>query len=96
MAWRFRGDRDWGGVAPLTLGAGLVAVAIVADLFLVAGDIAGGAHYGLAQRLALAAGGFWIAALAAGLLAIHAPPGRRARPAAQLASWLASSSSSRS
>jgi hypothetical protein len=96
MAWRFRGDRSWGGLAPLTLAAGLIAVAIVAALFVVAGDDADADYYGLTQRLALAAGGFWVAALTIGLLAIHAPPGRRTGPAAQLAAWLASSSSSRS
>jgi Protein of unknown function (DUF998) len=96
MAWRFRGDRDWGGVAPLTLAAGLIAIAIVAGLFVVAGDDAEAGYYGLAQRLALAAGGLWIAALTVGLLAIHAPPGRRTGATGQLAAWLASSSSSRS
>jgi len=72
MAWRFRGDRRWGAFAPLTLLAGLVAVAIVAGLFLVAGNgDAGEGHYGVAQRFALVAGGFWIAALSIGLLALR-------------------------
>ena len=69
MAWRFRGDRRWGAFAPLAVLAGLVAVAIVLGLFLVAGDDgAGDGNYGLVQRFALAAGGFWVAALSVGLL----------------------------
>lgn len=72
MAWRFRGDRRWGAFAPLTLLAAPIAVAIVVGLFLVAGgDGAGDGHYGLAQRFALAAGGFWVAALSVGLLALR-------------------------
>ena len=72
MAWRFRGERRWGAFAPLTLLAGLVAVAIVVGLFFVAGDNdAGEGSYGLAQRFALGAGGFWVAALAVGLLALR-------------------------
>ncbi len=70
MAWRFRGDPRWGRFAPLTLLAGLIAVAIVVGLFLVAGEDAD-SHYGLAQRLALGAGGFWAAALAVGLLVLR-------------------------
>jgi hypothetical membrane protein len=76
MAWRFRGDRRWGRFAPLTLLAGLIAVAIVAGLFLVAGaEGAGDGSYGFAQRFALAAGGFWVAALSVGLLALRPSAG---------------------
>jgi Protein of unknown function (DUF998) len=78
MAWRFRGDRRWGGAAPLALAGGLLGAAIVAGLFLVAGDGGGAGRYGLAQRLALAAAGLWVAALAIGLLAIHGRAGDRA------------------
>jgi hypothetical membrane protein len=78
MAWRFRGDPRWGAFAPLTLLAGLIAVAIVVGLFLVAGDDgAGGDNYGLAQRFALAAGGFWVAALSVGLLVLGPSGGHR-------------------
>jgi len=72
MAWRFRGDRRWGAFAPLTLLAGLIAVAIVVGLFFVAGESdAGEGSYGLAQRFALGAGGFWVAALSVGLLILR-------------------------
>jgi hypothetical membrane protein len=72
MAWRFRGDRRWGAFAPLALLAGLIAVAIVVGLFFVAGDDgAGEGNYGLAQRCALAAGGFWVAVLSVGLLVLR-------------------------
>ncbi len=70
MAWRFHGDRRWGRFAPLTLIAALVAVVIVAGLFFVVDDDGDGS-YGLFQHLALAAGGFWVAALTAGLLVLR-------------------------
>ncbi len=96
MAWRFRGDRDWGRFALPTFAAGLLAIAIVAGLFFVAAD-GGDGSYGLVQRLALAAGGFWIAALAVGLLTLRGPARRRAGPADRSDdAYAASSSSSRS
>jgi Protein of unknown function (DUF998) len=74
MAWRFHGDRRWGRADLLALAGGVLAVAIVGGLFFVVGDGAdAGNHYGLFQRLALAAGAAWIAALALGLLDLYGP-----------------------
>lgn len=83
MAWRFRGDRRWGRSYLLALGAGLIGVAIAVILFFGTSDSSG--HYGLVQRLALTAGGIWVAALAIGLLAIH---GRSGEPAVRFVKWL--------
>jgi hypothetical protein len=74
MAWRFRGDSRWGRADLLTLGSGLLGLAIFAGLFFATGNGAEG-HYGLVQRLSLAAGGIWVAALTLGLLVIHGRPG---------------------
>ena len=84
MAWRFRGDRRWGRSDLLALGAGLLGLAIFGGLFFAAGNEPGG-HYGLVQRLSLAAGGIWVAALAIGLLAIY---GRGRDPAVRLVEWI--------
>ncbi len=84
MAWRFRGDRRWGRSDLLALGAGLIGIGIFAGLFFAAGDGVDG-HYGLVQRLALAAGGTWVAALTLGLLVIH---GRRDDPLVHFAERL--------
>jgi hypothetical protein len=70
MAWRFRGDERWGRMDVLALGAGLLGLAIFGGLFFATGSDPGG-HYGLVQRLALASGAVWVAALSLGLLAIH-------------------------
>jgi uncharacterized protein DUF998 len=67
MAWRFHGDERWGRFDLFALAGGLLGMLIVGGLFLVAGNAPGG-HYGLVQRFALAAGGFWVLALTAGLL----------------------------
>jgi hypothetical protein len=68
MAWRFRGDPRWAGADLLTLGAGAFGLLVFVGLF-----FAIDAHdsYGLFQRLALAAGGVWVAALAVGVLLVQ-------------------------
>lgn len=73
MAWRFHGDERWRRADLLAFAAGISAIAIFSGLFFLTGNDAEG-HYGLVQRLALAAGIGWIAALALGLLDLH---GRR-------------------
>jgi hypothetical protein len=70
MAWRFHGDERWGRFDLFALVGGLLGVLIVGGLFLVAGNEPGG-DYGLAQRFALSAAGFWILALTVGLLVVH-------------------------
>jgi hypothetical protein len=80
MAWRFRGDPRWGRADLLTLGSALLGVPISATLFFFAESGMDGS-YGLVQRLALAAGAIWVAALALGLLAIH---GRSGDPVVRL------------
>jgi len=84
MAWRFHGDRRWGRADLLALGSGLLGLAIFAGLFFATGNEVHG-HYGLVQRLALAAGGIWVLALTIGLLAIH---GHDRDPAVRLVNWL--------
>ncbi len=79
MAWRFRGDPRWGRSDALTLGSGLLGIAIFAVLFFLVGNEVNG-HYGLVQRLALAAGGIWVLALTVALLAIHGRPGEPRSP----------------
>lgn len=82
MAWRFRGDRrwllgradsPWAGADRLSFALGVLAIVFFAGLFFVAGNEPDG-HYGLVQRLALAAGTAWIAMLALALLDLY---GRR-------------------
>jgi hypothetical protein len=88
MAWRFRGDPRWGRADALALGAGVAAVPIFTGLFFFSDKGLGG-HYGLAQRLALAASVVWVVALALGLLDLYGhqrfvggrPVGRRANVA---------------
>lgn len=70
MAWRFHGDSRWGRADLLALGAGLLGLVIFGGLFFVTGNEPDG-HYGLVQRLALAAGGGYVLALSAWLLVIH-------------------------
>lgn len=70
MAWRFRGDARWGRLDLFALFAGIAGLVIVGGLFFLTGNEPGG-HYGLTQRLALAAGGFWVLLLSAGLLVVH-------------------------
>ncbi len=84
MAWRFHGDRRWGRADLLALSSGLLGLAIFAGLFFATGNEVGG-HYGLVQRLALAAGGIWVLALTIGLLAIH---GRDHDPAVRFVDWI--------
>lgn len=86
MAWRFRGDRRWGRADLLAFAGGLLGLAIFGGLFFISGPATGlEGHHGLDQRLALAAGGFWVAALTIGLLAVHGRPGA---PAVRLLEWL--------
>jgi hypothetical protein len=84
MAWRFHGDRRWGRADLLAAWSGVLGIAIFGGLFFVTDDRMGG-HYGLVQRLSLAAGGIWVGALAIGLLAIH---GRARDPAVRLVEWI--------
>ena len=70
MAWRFHGDARWWRADLLALTAGLSGLAIFAGLFFATGNDPGG-HYGLVQRLALTAGGLWVAALSVGLLLVR-------------------------
>ncbi len=75
MAWRFHGDARWGRADLLALACGLIAAAVIALLFFLTADEAGG-HYGLVQRIGLGAGAAWVLALCLGLLYVH----RRHRP----------------
>jgi hypothetical protein len=84
MAWRFRGDRRWGRADLLAVGSGLFGIVVFGGLFFATGNEMHG-HYGLVQRLSLAAGGIWVLALAIGLLAIH---GRPRDPAYRFVEWL--------
>ena len=84
MAWRFRGDRRWGRADLLALGSALLGLAIFAVLFFTAGNEPRG-HYGLVQRLSLAAGGLWVFALTIGLLAIY---GRHRDAAFRFVEWI--------
>jgi hypothetical protein len=80
MAWRFHGDSRWGCADLLALGAGLLGLVIFGGLFFVTGNEPGG-HYGLVQRLALAAGGGYVLALSAWLLVIYGRSPSSRRPA---------------
>jgi hypothetical protein len=84
MAWRFHGDNRWGRADLLALGSGLLGLAIFAGLFFATGNEMHG-HYGLVQRLALAAGGIWVLALSIALLAIY---GRGEAAAARFVNWI--------
>jgi hypothetical protein len=86
MAWRFHGDRRWGRADLLSAWAGVLGIVIFGGLFFLTDDKMGG-HYGLVQRLSLAAGGIWVAALAIGLLAIH---GRDRDLAVRFVRWIRS------
>jgi hypothetical membrane protein len=77
MAWRIRGDPRWGRADVLSFWAGVFGIAVFGGLFFVT-DYTMGGHYGLVQRLSLAAGGIWVAALTIGMLAIHGRAGDRA------------------
>jgi len=83
MAWRFRDDRRWGRSDLLALAGGAVGLTIFSILFFgMENEIHG--HYGLVQRLALAAGGIWVGALAIGQLAVY---GRDGDLAVRLVEW---------
>ncbi len=84
MAWRFRGDNRWGRSDLLALAGGLLGLAIFSGLFFATGNEMHG-HYGLVQRLALTAGGIWVAALTIALLAIH---GRERDLAVRFIIWI--------
>ncbi len=84
LAWRFRGHPRWGRSDLLSLGSGLLGIAIFGVLFFLIGNEING-QYGLVQRLALAAGGIWVLALCVSLLAIH---GRPNEPAYRFVAWV--------
>jgi Protein of unknown function (DUF998) len=73
MAWRFRGDPRWRRADLVALAGGVCAIVVVGGLFFVIGDDPKG-HYGIAQRLSLAAAGVWVGGLTLGLLDLY---GRR-------------------
>ncbi|MDX6601290.1 MAG: hypothetical protein QOF13_492 [Solirubrobacterales bacterium] len=75
MAWRLHGDERWGRLDLFALIAGAGGLLIFGVLFFATGDDPGG-HYGLVQRFALAAGGFWVLLLSAGLLIVGRLPPR--------------------
>lgn len=75
MAWRFHGDERWGRLDLFALVGGVLGTLIVGGLFLLGSNEPGG-DYGLVQRLALTAGGFWILALMVGLLVLYDSSGR--------------------
>ncbi len=68
--WRFGGEARWGRADLLTLAAAAIGVVIIVGLFSLA-EHGAEANYGLIQRLALAAGAFWVAVLALGRLYLH-------------------------
>jgi hypothetical protein len=70
VAWRMHGDRRWGRFDLFALLADGAGIAIFGGLFFVSDNEPGG-HYGLVQRLALAAGGFWVLLLTVGLLVVN-------------------------
>lgn len=70
MAWRFHDDERWRRFDLFALVGGLLGLLIVGGLFFLGANEPGG-HYGLIQRFALAAGGFWILALTVGLLVVR-------------------------
>ncbi len=84
MAWRMRGGRRWERADLLSLGSGLLGLFIFTGLFFATSDEPHG-HYGLVQRLALAAGGLWVFALSIALLAIY---GHSRDPAFRCVEWL--------
>jgi hypothetical protein len=86
MAWRFHGDERWGRFDLFALAAGVAGLLIFGSLFFIAGNEPGG-HYGLIQRFALAAGGFWALVLSIGLLVVRGRPASEgaARPPGALA-----------
>jgi hypothetical protein len=70
MAWRFHGDSRWRSADRLALAGGILAVVFFIGLFFFTAN-GPKAHYGLIQRLALAAGLTWTAALALALLDLY-------------------------
>jgi hypothetical protein len=91
MAWRTHGDERWGRFDVFALFAGVGGLVIFGGLFFVTGNDPGG-HYGLVQRFALAAGGFWVLLLSLGLLFTQRSPegggasaGGRGKPRSSLA-----------
>lgn len=83
IAWRFRGDPDWGRSDLHALGSGLLGLAIFVGLSFAASDTMGG-HHGIVQRLSLASGGIWVGALTIGPPANHG----RAGLAVRLVEWI--------
>jgi hypothetical protein len=73
MAWRFHGDPRWKRADLLAFAGGICAIVVVGGLFFIIGNDPEG-HYGIAQRLSLAAAGVWVGALTLGLLDLY---GRR-------------------
>jgi hypothetical protein len=80
IAWRMRGDKRWGRFDLFALFAGFAGLAIFAGLSSITNNEPGG-YYGLVQRLALAAGGFWVLVLTVGLLVVRGDPSGLRGPA---------------
>jgi hypothetical protein len=80
MAWRLHGDERWGRLDLFALASGVAGLLIFGGLFFIAGNEPAG-HYGLIQRFALAAGGFWVLALSVGLLVVNSDQQDSERPA---------------
>jgi hypothetical protein len=78
---RTHGDERWGRFDLFALFAGIAGLLIFCGLSLISNNEPGG-HYGLVQRLALAAGGLWVLILCLGLLVVRKRPDseRAARP----------------
>jgi hypothetical protein len=70
MAWRFHGDERWRRADLLAFAGGIIAIAIFVGLFFFTGK-GFEAHYGLAQRFALASAVVWVGALALALLDLY-------------------------
>ena len=87
IAWRTHGDERWGRFDRFALLAGIAGLLIFSGLSLL-GDNEPGGHYGLVQRIALAAGGLWVLILCLGLLVVRGGRSRSvdaARPPGALA-----------